>query len=110
MSLFTSIIADIFFISTGDSFEATTILGEQAIQRIRQDLAETNHRRAQEQLPLFPSLRCSWCTTPFRMGSRMTQSLTRRGFLFLEDFQKEYPGEVDGAAFTREMMIPAPCE
>lgn len=40
----------------------------------------------------------------------MTQSLTRRGYLFLEDFQKEYPGEVDGAAFTREMMIPAPCK
>ncbi|ORY73868.1 hypothetical protein BCR35DRAFT_314909 [Leucosporidium creatinivorum] len=93
---------------SGDSFEATTILGEQAIQRIRQDLAETNHLRAQEQLPPFPALRCSWCTTPFRMGSRMTQSLTRRGFLFLEDFQKEYPGEVEATAFTREMMIPAP--
>lgn len=40
----------------------------------------------------------------------MTQALTRRGYLHLEDFEKEYPGEVQSSAFSREIDIPAPCE
>lgn len=68
----------------GDAFDATTILIDEAVKRIRSDLRTENAVRREHGEPPLPSPWCMWGITPFKADSRMTQSLSRRSFVFLE--------------------------
>lgn len=72
---------------SGDAFDATTILLDETLKRIRHDLAYENMLRAERSagyVPPLPDPTYLWGITPFKGDSRMTQSLTRRGFHFIE--------------------------
>ncbi|GAA5999191.1 uncharacterized protein JCM10292_001655 [Rhodotorula paludigena] len=91
----------------GDAFDATTILIDEAVKRIRSDLRSENAVRREHGEPPLPNPWCMWGITPFKADSRMTQSLSRRSFVFLEDYVKEKP-ETDLTVFppTRQIHIP----
>lgn len=72
---------------SGDAFDATTILLDETLRRVRIDLLRDNMLRAERsggREPPLPDPTYLWGITPFKSDSRMTQSLTRRGFHFLE--------------------------
>ncbi|GAA5884927.1 hypothetical protein JCM3774_004580 [Rhodotorula dairenensis] len=79
---------------SGDAFDATTILLDETLRRVRLDLLRDNMLRAERsggREPPYPDPTYLWGITPFKSDSRMTQSLTRRGFHFLEDRLREDP-------------------
>lgn len=69
---------------SGDAFDATTILLDETVKRIRGDLRHDNAVRREHGEPPYPDPWCLWGVTPFKADSRMTQSLSRRSFVFLE--------------------------
>ncbi|GAA6004242.1 hypothetical protein JCM10207_002501 [Rhodosporidiobolus poonsookiae] len=91
----------------GDAFDATTVLMDHTFKRVRADVHQLNAARALQDLAPYPEPWCVWGITPFKADSRMTQSLSRRGLGFLEDYVKEHP-EVDMTCFPphREIHIP----
>jgi len=100
---------------SGDAFDATTRLGDEVMVQCRADLALMNDDRARQGFPAYPPLSWNWGITPFKKESRMTQSLTRRGFIFLDELiaSGEMPEE-DLAMFpgygAREIHVPKECE
>lgn len=69
---------------SGDAFDATTILIDETIKRIKTDIRHENAVRREHGQELLPEPWCIWGVTPFKADSRMSQSLTRRSFVFLE--------------------------
>ncbi|GAA5847988.1 hypothetical protein JCM9279_003519 [Rhodotorula babjevae] len=92
---------------SGDAFDATTILLDETVKRIRTDLRHDNAVRREHGEAPFPEPWCLWGVTPFKADSRMTQSLSRRSFVFLEDYLRDKP-DTDLSIFppTREIHIP----
>ncbi|BGP41941.1 hypothetical protein JCM10449v2_005938 [Rhodotorula kratochvilovae] len=92
---------------SGDAFDATTILIDETIKRIRTDLQHDNAVRREHGEAPYPELWCLWGVTPFKADSRMTQSLSRRSFIFLEEYMRDKP-DTDLSIFppTREIHIP----
>ncbi|GAA5862802.1 hypothetical protein JCM1840_002679 [Sporobolomyces johnsonii] len=93
----------------GDAFDATTILNDEVIKRVRSDLRQTNAMRKEQGVELYPEPWCVWGITPFKTDSRMTQSLSRRGFAFLEDYLEEHP-DTDLTSFPPHRQIHVPNE
>ncbi|GAA5920445.1 hypothetical protein JCM1841_004557 [Sporobolomyces salmonicolor] len=91
----------------GDAFDATTILNDEVIKRVKSDLRQTNAMRKEQGVELYPEPWCVWGITPFKTDSRMTQSLSRRGFAFLEDYVEEHPN-TDLTSFPphRQIFVP----
>ncbi len=100
---------------SGDAFDATTRLGDEVMNQCRADLALVNEDRARQGIAPYPPLSWNWGITPFKKESRMTQSLTRRGFVFLDELiaSGEMP-ESDLAMFPgygkREIHVPNECK
>lgn len=69
---------------SGDAFDATTILIDETIKCIKTDIRHENAIRREHRQELLPEPWCLWGVTPFKADSRMSQSLTRRSFVFLE--------------------------
>ncbi|GAA5944677.1 hypothetical protein JCM3775_007572 [Rhodotorula graminis] len=92
---------------SGDAFDATTILLDETVKRIRTDLRHDNAVRHEHGEAPYPEPWCMWGVTPFKADSRMTQSLSRRSFVFLEDYLRDKP-DTDLSIFppTREIHIP----
>ncbi|GAA5842454.1 hypothetical protein JCM11251_007319 [Rhodosporidiobolus azoricus] len=91
----------------GDAFDATTVLMDECFKRIRSDVHELNAAREREGFEPYPEPWCVWGITPFKADSRMTQSLSRRGLDFLEDYVATRP-QIDMTCFPphREIHIP----
>ncbi|GAA5893950.1 hypothetical protein JCM6882_003136 [Rhodosporidiobolus microsporus] len=91
----------------GDAFDATTVLMDDVIKRVRADVHELNAAREREGFEPYPEPWCVWGITPFKADSRMTQSLSRRGLEFLEDYVATNP-KTDLTCFPphREIHIP----
>ncbi|KWU42842.1 hypothetical protein RHOSPDRAFT_35569 [Rhodotorula sp. JG-1b] len=97
---------------SGDAFDATTILLDETLKRLRVDLLHDNLLRAERSGGLEPPLpdpTYLWGITPFKGDSRMTQSLTRRGFHFIEDRLREDPN-FDLSIFPPQRTIHVPNE
>ncbi|BGP58530.1 hypothetical protein JCM8202v2_006199 [Rhodotorula sphaerocarpa] len=97
---------------SGDAFDATTILLDETLKRIRHDLAYENMLRAERSagfVPPLPDPTYLWGITPFKGDSRMTQSLTRRGFHFIEDRLQEDP-DFDLSIFPPHRTVHVPNE
>ncbi|GAA6054038.1 hypothetical protein JCM3770_001333 [Rhodotorula araucariae] len=92
---------------SGDAFDATTILIDETIKRVRSDLRQDNAVRREHGEAPYPEPWCLWGVTPFKADSRMTQSLSRRSFIFLEEYMRDKP-DTDLSIFppTREIHIP----
>ncbi|GAA5857274.1 hypothetical protein JCM8547_009409 [Rhodosporidiobolus lusitaniae] len=93
----------------GDAFDATTVLMDETIKRVRGDVNDVNIARAQKGLEPYPDVWCIWGITPFKADSRMTQALSRRGLIFLEDYVVERP-DIDLTIFPPHRQIHIPNE
>ncbi|BGP72162.1 hypothetical protein NBRC10513v2_005553 [Rhodotorula toruloides] len=94
---------------SGDAFDATTILIDETIKRIKTDIRHENAIRREHRQELLPEPWCLWGVTPFKADSRMSQSLTRRSFVFLEEYLKEHP-DLDLSIFPPQRPIHIPNE
>ncbi|BGP33938.1 hypothetical protein JCM10296v2_005747 [Rhodotorula toruloides] len=94
---------------SGDAFDATTILIDETIKRIKTDIRHENAIRREHRQELLPEPWCLWGVTPFKADSRMSQSLTRRSFVFLEEYLKEQP-DLDLSIFPPQRPIHIPNE
>lgn len=106
------LLADMFMPLTGQAFDAHSLLGEVCIARMKADLIEINNKRASSKppRPLYPPINCSWIVAPFKSDSRMTHSITRRGYRTLEEYLESYPDtNMDAFPPKREIFIPKQC-
>ncbi|GAA5977894.1 hypothetical protein JCM10908_005135 [Rhodotorula pacifica] len=94
---------------SGDAFDATTILLDETLKRLRIDLLRDNMIRADRHEPPLPDPTYLWGITPFKSDSRMTQSLTRRGFQFIEERLRDDPN-LDMSIFPPHRTVHVPNE
>ncbi|SCV73731.1 BQ2448_6161 [Microbotryum intermedium] len=92
---------------SGEAFEATSILVSNSIRKIQGDLEYLNALRRRQGLAEYPKLSAMWSLTPFQKVSRMSQSVTRRHFMFFHNYLGAHP-ETDITAFPpfRKTHIP----
>ncbi|SCZ88363.1 BZ3500_MvSof-1268-A1-R1_Chr10-2g02932 [Microbotryum saponariae] len=92
---------------SGEAFEATSILVGNSTRKIQGDLEYLNALRRRHGLAEYPKLSAMWSLTPFQKVSRMSQSVTRRHFMFFHDYMEAHP-ETDKTAFPpyRKTHIP----
>ncbi|GAA5857575.1 hypothetical protein JCM8547_004279 [Rhodosporidiobolus lusitaniae] len=93
--------------TSGVAFDANTLMGEHTTKSYKEDRQRLNIARAAVGLPPFPHVLCNWIVAPFKLASKMSQSLERRGYVHLKDYLRQHP-EMDPQAFppTREIWIP----
>ncbi|GAA5863714.1 hypothetical protein JCM1840_000113 [Sporobolomyces johnsonii] len=96
--------------STGESFDATTLLIQALLRRVEADERETNAIRASKSEEPVPRLQRVFTMIFFKTGSRMITHLTKkRGFLPLADYLKQHP-ETDPAQFPPHRPVYLPVE
>lgn len=80
------------------------------MRKVQADLDSLNSLRVSQNLPPYPNLQYTWGVTPFSKESRMTQSLTRRGYCFLDEYLEMYPDiSLDAFPPQRPIHIPNEC-
>ncbi|KDE02396.1 hypothetical protein MVLG_07047 [Microbotryum lychnidis-dioicae p1A1 Lamole] len=78
--------------STGETYDATSILIQHLLQRVEKDRLEMNVERKACSLEAVPPLARTWTMMFFKRESRMMNHLEKkRGFKLLDDYLKEDP-------------------
>ncbi|GAA5918312.1 hypothetical protein JCM1841_002165 [Sporobolomyces salmonicolor] len=96
--------------STGEGFDATTLLIQALLRRAEADQREMNAFRASKSEAPVPRLQRVFTMIFFKAGSRMITHLTKkRGFLPLEDYLKQHL-ETDPAQFPPHRPVYLPVE
>ncbi|GAA5958587.1 hypothetical protein JCM21900_003988 [Sporobolomyces salmonicolor] len=96
--------------STGEGFDATTLLIQALLRRVEADQREMNAFRASKSEAPVPRLQRVFTMIFFKAGSRMITHLTKkRGFLPLEDYLKQH-AETDPAQFPPHRPVYLPVE
>ncbi|KAM0755380.1 hypothetical protein T439DRAFT_375755 [Meredithblackwellia eburnea MCA 4105] len=96
--------------ATGDTFDATTIMMQKLLFRIRQDICELNADRQQAGESPLPKLEKAWQMTPFQKeGKLVGHLLNRRGYLRFERYLSKYP-DTDETHFYPHRQIYLPSE
>ncbi|GAA6063216.1 hypothetical protein JCM10212_002438 [Sporobolomyces blumeae] len=94
--------------TSGQSFEVNSLLVERTNARVKADLADLNRARVAVGLAPYPRVRYNYLVSPFRLDSKNSASLNRRGFLTLDQLERVDPG-LDRTLFPpyREIWLPA---
>ncbi|KAL8292655.1 hypothetical protein RQP46_001267 [Phenoliferia psychrophenolica] len=96
--------------ATGDTFDATTILMQSLLHRVRNDLDALNFERKRRGEPSYPALEKAWRLTFFKKDSKLTAHLmNRRGFMRVEHYLAKYP-TTDPAHFHPQRSVSIPNE
>ncbi|GAA6023752.1 hypothetical protein JCM11491_006032 [Sporobolomyces phaffii] len=99
--------------TSGQSFDANSLLIERINERVKSDLVSMNASRQALALAPYPRLRYNFIVSPFRLDSKNSQNLNRRGFYTLDQLEEiEDEGAVDRTLFPphRPIWLPAHCE
>ncbi|KAM0790251.1 hypothetical protein ACM66B_005558 [Microbotryomycetes sp. NB124-2] len=86
------------YATTGNQYDAHYLLGEATLRKIKGELSFTNEERTLAGLAPYPSVNATFLLSVFRNESRMTQAVTRRGYMTLDDYLSKYP-HADPTAF-----------
>ncbi|KAI5478119.1 hypothetical protein MNV49_005486 [Pseudohyphozyma bogoriensis] len=105
-ALFLAIISP--WATLGKSNEANSVMCERLITRVRADLATRNRQRQESGLELHPSPSCTWVISPFKLDSKYSSTLERRGYGPLETMREWPLFQAEAFPPLREIYIPAP--
>ncbi|GAA5879021.1 hypothetical protein JCM16303_001270 [Sporobolomyces ruberrimus] len=94
--------------TSGQSFDANSLLIERTNELVKSDLVHLNRQRQQQGLPPYPRLEYNFIVSPFRLDSKNSQNLNRRGYYTLDQME-ENGHKVERKLFPpyREIWLPA---
>ncbi|KAL8283905.1 hypothetical protein RQP46_005337 [Phenoliferia psychrophenolica] len=97
--------------ATGETYDATTLLMQNLLRRIEEDISGMNRQRKSQKEKSYPELDTAWLMMFFKKDSRLMNHLEhRRGFSFLEDFLELHPdADRDNFAPIRSAFLPTEC-
>ncbi|GAA5956184.1 hypothetical protein JCM3765_005483 [Sporobolomyces pararoseus] len=87
--------------TSGQSFDANSLLIERTNERVKSDLIAINDARRAQGLPVYPRLKYNFIVSPFRLDSKNSQNLNRRGFYTLDQLE-----EIDDEGVNRRLFPP----
>ncbi|GAA5981083.1 hypothetical protein JCM5350_000036 [Sporobolomyces pararoseus] len=95
--------------TSGQSFDANSLLIERTNERVKSDLLEINAARRAQGLPAYPRLKYNFIVSPFRLDSKNSQNLNRRGFYTLDQLEEHDDEGVNRRLFPpyRQIWLPA---
>ncbi|GAA5906586.1 uncharacterized protein JCM6883_004526 [Sporobolomyces salmoneus] len=95
--------------TSGQSFDANSLLIERTNERVKSDLAALNAGRQAQGLAPFPRLKYNFIVSPFRLDSKNSQNLNRRGFYTLDQLEEIEEEGVNRRLFPpfRQIWLPA---
>jgi len=97
--------------TSGTSFDANSLLIERTNERVKSDLATLNAERKLQGLPSYPRLKYNFIVSPFRLDSKNSHNLNRRGFYTLDQMEENDEEGIDRTLFPpfRRIWLPAHC-
>ncbi|GAA5934317.1 uncharacterized protein JCM15063_004538 [Sporobolomyces koalae] len=95
--------------TSGQSFDANSLLIERTNARIKHDLSIVNIDRIARGLSPLPRLKYNFIVSPFRLDSKNSQNLNRRGYYTLDQMEEMDEEGIDRTLFPpyREIWLPA---